>query len=73
MSDAAVLYVRDVAALLRRSEAAIYQATRRGRLPGRRWGGRLVFLAAELDAYLHALPSRPMTLKPSGKPEARDG
>jgi hypothetical protein len=63
MSDAAVLYVRDVAALLRRSEAAIYQATRRGRLPGRRWGGRLVFLAAELSDYMRTLPPSKPTAK----------
>jgi excisionase family DNA binding protein len=69
----ATLSVAQAAEVLGMSASAIYAAIAAGRLPARRWHGRVLLLASELDSYLSALPSRPVTSKPSGKREVRDG
>lgn len=51
--------VRDIPAQaehLGTTEGKIRSAVARGLLPHRRWGGRIVFLASEVDAFLAALP-----------------
>jgi excisionase family DNA binding protein len=55
------LSVRDVAARLGMSRAAIYAAAASGRLPCRKWRGKLLFLADDLDRFLAALPARAVT------------
>jgi excisionase family DNA binding protein len=65
------LTVKQVAELLNMSPAAVYQASARGRLPARRWFGRVVFLASEFDEFLKALPSRAVTHAATGQPLAK--
>lgn len=51
--------VKDVAAMaamLGVSEGKVRSVVARGLLPHRKWGGRIVFLAAEVDAFFAALP-----------------
>lgn len=51
--------VKDVAAVAEKlgtSQGKIRSAVARGLLPYRRWGGRVVFLAAEVDAFIQKLP-----------------
>lgn len=38
------------------SEGIVYARAKRGLLPHRRWGGRLVFLKSEILQFLAALP-----------------
>jgi predicted DNA-binding transcriptional regulator AlpA len=66
------LTTRQVAQRLNMTPAAIYQAAARGRLPCRVWNGRLLFLAAELDEFLRALPARAVTHEATGKKRTRD-
>ena len=51
-----LLDVREVCQLLGWSEGRLYMAVRRGQLPARKLGRRVVFLRSELDAYLAQLP-----------------
>ena len=51
-----VLKVKDVAEMLGTSPANVRLLTYRGRLPGRKMGGRIVFLEEELREYLKRLP-----------------
>lgn len=39
-----------------RSRNQVYMAVRRGQLPARKWGRRVVFLKTEVEAYLAQLP-----------------
>lgn len=51
--------VKDVAAMAEQlgvTEGKVRSAVARGCLPHRRWGGRIVFLASEVEAFLGALP-----------------
>lgn len=51
--------LKDVGALaemLGTSEGKIRSAVARGLLPHRRWGGRVVFLVSEIEAFIQALP-----------------
>jgi hypothetical protein len=51
--------MKDVAGLAAEwgvSEGEIRARVSRGQLPYKKWGGRIVFLAEELAAYLKALP-----------------
>jgi hypothetical protein len=48
--------VTALAAMLGTSEGKIRSAVARGLLPYRRWGGRIVFLAAEVEDFLRRLP-----------------
>lgn len=48
--------VASLAAMLGVSEGKVRSAAARGMLPHRRWGGRVVFLAQEVEAFLAALP-----------------
>jgi excisionase family DNA binding protein len=66
------LSVTQVAKMLNMSPGAIYQAVYRGRLPARRWHGRVLFMAGELDAYLRGLPVRAATHDATGKPISGD-
>jgi hypothetical protein len=45
-----------LAAMLGTSEGKIRSAVARGLLPYRRWGGRIIFLAAEVEEFLGRLP-----------------
>jgi excisionase family DNA binding protein len=56
MNDELLLGTREAARRLGIFRAALYARTRRGTLPARKLGGRLVFLPAELKAYLRCLP-----------------
>ncbi len=38
------------------SRNQVYMAVRRGQLPARKWGRRVVFLKTEVEAYLAQLP-----------------
>lgn len=53
-----VLDIPQVAKILNRSELATRRAIERGQIPSRRWGRRVVILAADLAAFLNTLPSR---------------
>jgi excisionase family DNA binding protein len=66
------LSVRQVAERLNMSVGAIYQAVHRGRMPARRWNGRILFMATELNAFLRALPAHPVTHAPHGQPLSSD-
>ncbi len=51
--------VKDVAAMAERlgvSEGKIRSATDRGLLPYRKWGGRIIFISSEVEAFFAALP-----------------
>ena len=48
--------VAALAAMLGTSEGKIRSAVARGLLPYRRWGGRIVFLTAEVEQFLGRLP-----------------
>jgi excisionase family DNA binding protein len=61
------LSVKQVADLLNMSPGAIYQAVHVGRLPARRWHGRILFFATELNAYLRSLPTQPVTQEATGQ------
>ena len=52
----AYLTTEDVAHLLGRTPKAIRRLVERGQLPYRKLGRRIVFLRAELDAFIEALP-----------------
>ena len=54
--DGALLDVHGGAALLGESEHAVRAQVRRGLLPYRRRGGRIVFVRAELEEFLRRLP-----------------
>jgi excisionase family DNA binding protein len=51
-----VLSVKDMAALLRCSEQAVYKQVYRQALPYRKLGRKVIFLRQELEAYLNGLP-----------------
>ncbi len=51
-----VLTVREVAKMLGVSEYHVRRLTYKGKLPGRKWGKRIVFLEDELDKYFKSLP-----------------
>ena len=51
-----LLDVGEVCQLLGWSEGRLYMAVRRGQLPARKFGRRVVFLRTELEAYLAQLP-----------------
>ena len=51
-----VMNVTQLARAVGKSEAAIRSLVQRGELPARRWGRRVVFLTADLDAYFQQLP-----------------
>lgn len=51
-----LLYVADAARLLACSEKAVRAKVARQILPHRRLGGRVFFLRAELEQFLHDLP-----------------
>jgi len=52
------LSIPEVARLLGRTETATRRAIERGTIPSRKWGRRVVVLAAELDTFLQSLPIR---------------
>jgi len=56
LNDPLILRIPDVCQLLRWNEAQLYMAVRRGQIPARRMGRRVVFLRSELEAYLAQLP-----------------
>ena len=58
-----VLDIPQVARIINRTELATRRAIERGQLPARRWGGRVVVLAEDLDKFLAALPVRLMRHK----------
>jgi len=51
-----VLTVEDVAILLGRTPKAVRRMVERGQLPYRKLGRRVLFLRAELEEFLNALP-----------------
>ncbi len=52
-----ILYAEDVRLLFGWDTCgAVYMAARRGQLPARKWGKRVVFLRAELERYFTGLP-----------------
>ncbi len=51
-----VLTVKDVARVLKTSEAKVRMRVYRGQLPARKLGGRIIFLEDELKEYLKNLP-----------------
>lgn len=55
MPTAAVLDVRNAAALLGMSEKALRHLVERRRIPFRRLGRKIIFLKTELDAWLGSL------------------
>lgn len=62
-TDASPLQVRildipQVARIINRTELATRRAIERGQIPARRWGGRVVVLADDLDIFLKNLPLR---------------
>ena len=54
-----VLDIPQVARIINRTELATRRAIERGQIPARRWGGRVIVLADDLDKFLAALPLRP--------------
>jgi excisionase family DNA binding protein len=64
----AMLSAAEVAMRLGLSKQSIYRAAARGRLPARRWNGKLVFLVPELNRFFESLPARPVTQSASGRP-----
>ncbi|WP_457600604.1 helix-turn-helix domain-containing protein [Hydrogenivirga sp.] len=48
--------MREVAKMLGVSEYHVRRLTYKGKLPGRKWGKRIVFLEDELDKYFKSLP-----------------
>jgi excisionase family DNA binding protein len=56
-----MLSVEEVAKQLGMNRQSVYRAAARGSLPSRRWSGRLVFLAAELNQFIQSLPAREAT------------
>ena len=52
------LSIPEVARRLGKTEIATRRAIERGQLPSRRWGRRVVVLAAELEQFLRQLPSQ---------------
>jgi excisionase family DNA binding protein len=65
----ATLSVAQAADVLGMSRSAVYAAIADGRLPARKWHNRVLLLASELERFLNALPSRPVT----GRREPQDG
>lgn len=55
-SSRLLLKASEVCELLGWSEGQLYMAVRRGQLPARRFGRRVVFLKAELLSHLEQLP-----------------
>jgi hypothetical protein len=53
-----VLDIPQVARIINRTELATRRAIERGQIPARRWGGRVVVLADDLDRFLASLPVR---------------
>ena len=51
-----MLDIGEVCQLLGWSEGKLYMAVRRGQLPARKLGRRVIFLRTELEAYLSQLP-----------------
>ncbi len=51
-----ILRAREVCRLLGWSEGQLYMAVRRGQLPARKLGRRVIFLRTELEAHLAHLP-----------------
>ncbi len=54
--NGATLRIWEAAIYLGETEAVVRSRIKRGVLPYRRLGGRIVLLRSELDAYLMALP-----------------
>jgi excisionase family DNA binding protein len=57
LTAADVLDVRQVAQMLRLPPSTVRDLARRGALPGRRLGRRMIFLRRELEQALLGLPS----------------
>ncbi len=51
-----LLSVRDAAAELSITERAAWQRIYRNELPHRRWGGKVVIVASELEKFIASLP-----------------
>ncbi|RLJ70713.1 excisionase family DNA binding protein [Hydrogenivirga caldilitoris] len=51
-----VLTVKDVAQMLGVTEQQVRRLTYKGKLPGRKWGKKIIFLKEELDEYFRSLP-----------------
>lgn len=56
LSQRLILRAGEVCLLLGWSEGQLYMAVRRGQLPARRLGRRIVFVRSELEAHLAQLP-----------------
>lgn len=54
--DGLAVDVRGGGVLIGQTERAVYGMVARGLIPYRRRGGRIIFLRAELEAWLQALP-----------------
>lgn len=51
-----ILTVKDVARMLGISEYHVRRLTYKGKLPGRKWGKKIIFLPDELEEYFKSLP-----------------
>jgi excisionase family DNA binding protein len=67
-----MLTIDEVARQLGRTRESVYRAAVKGSLPARRWGGRIVFLAAELNEFIQSPPARE-TAQAVGGRKASDG
>ena len=56
LSEPLILRVPDLCRLLRWNEGQLYMAVRRGQIPARKMGRRVVFLRREIETYLMSLP-----------------
>jgi excisionase family DNA binding protein len=61
------LTVEDVARRLGWTRQVVYRAAATGRLPARRWRGRIVFLENDLRTFFRQLPPLEVTYAPNGR------
>lgn len=73
MREKLVWSVQEVGEFLGISPEAVRALVRRGKLPARRWGRRLVFLKDELQAFFESLPSANSSEKGGQKKEGGKG
>lgn len=64
-----VLTVKEVAQILSTTEGAVRARIKRGQLPARKMGWRVVILAEDLEAYLKNLPPASRKSKGGSKDE----
>jgi excisionase family DNA binding protein len=62
---AKLLGVGQAAAMLGLTDAALRMAVYKGQVPARRFGSRIVFVRAEIEAFIENLPRRQVPAPPA--------